>query len=180
MKIDELFGKLKKGFAPHSLELDDWGCLRYIIMDDERIGVVSVHHNLQTKLPKIYYNEDKMRKSAYAKDIGKQMFTLIKNHIQKEHERKTTETEKKLKIKNFQTACEERLEQLRNDGRIDYDVLKKSKSTESVYVYNGKKRILRISTHQSYLKDCIEKSIIIKPDKVGEIDIFIGDECKAQ
>jgi hypothetical protein len=75
--------------------------------------------------------------------------------------------EKTKAIKEFQSVCIQHLEQLQDEGQIMYDRIKKSKSTESIYLYKDKKRILRISSHPGSLKkpNC-NNSIIIKSEDV--------------
>jgi hypothetical protein len=173
-----VFNKLKREFAPHSLVLDDWERLQFITLDNKRIGVISAQFSnkwAEFGLPVIYYEKHKMRRSKYEKYISKRIAFLIRDHIQmkKEEARKLAERKKAEEKAKFQNDCAEHLEQLQSDGIIDYDKLKNSKSTESVYAYKGKKRILRISTHPSYIKN-LENSIIIKPDEIEKIDIIIG------
>jgi hypothetical protein len=172
VEITEILDKIKRGFAPHNLELDDWGSLQYIIVDGERIGIISEVYKGKTKLPKIHYEADRLPNTAYNKNISTQIFNLIKDYlkVKKANNKKLTDAKKMKMIKLFQNSCLTRLEQLKNDGKIDYDKLKNSKSTESVYLYKGKRRILRISTHPSYLKSCNDNSIIITQGEIDNIE----------
>jgi hypothetical protein len=174
-EIDEAFEKVSRGFLPHKLELDNWGLLQYIIFDGERIGVICERYNEKASLPKVYVERHKMHRPAYAKGISTQIFTLVKNHIQKtrDEQKKLAETTKEQAMRQFQTVCEERVAQLQNDGKIEYDRIKRSKSTESIYLYRDKKRILRISTHPSYTKINYGDSIIIKPEEVEKLEEFL-------
>lgn len=169
MEVSAVFEKVSRGFAPHTLELDDWGGVKHIKFNGQHIGIICETVAPKTPLPKILVETQKMHRAAYAKGVGKQIFTLIQHYIQwmHEEEKRLAEIEKMKSKQEFQTSCIEHIENLYNDGQIDYDRIKRSKSTESVYIYKGKKRILRISTHSSPLKNCnYENSIIIKPEEV--------------
>jgi hypothetical protein len=186
MDIKAVFDKVKLGFAPHILELEDWKNTQYIILDGEVIGILTEKYKdngyisenkgkaVSSNIQRIYY-EPKKKSTAYERKIGKNIFDLAVKHISKEREKKKKQEEKK-RLKEMQVFRHEvikKMEELRNEGIVNYDRIIESKSTASVYLYKGKKRILRISTHPSYLKNCKDISLIIPKEETDRIDINI-------
>jgi hypothetical protein len=175
MEIAEVFDNVRRGFTSHTLALDDWGIFQFILLDNEQVGIISEKEKpVGGRLPKVYYDSKRMNSVSYARAIGRQMFNLIVESIGTKRtekkileEMKAAEQKQKIRLKFI-----DKVEELRGEGEIDFDRIIESKSTESVYFYKGRKRVLRISTHPSYLKSC-KNSLIVKPEEIDNIRIDI-------
>jgi hypothetical protein len=177
MNIVEAFDKWKSAFPAHNVILDHWGGVYYIIVDGEPAGILCGENiHVGEGLPKITFDREEINKNAYSKEIFDKVFVLVRKYIhdtKRERQARDKKYIEEIRIP-FQENCRVKLEQLKQDGKIEYDELKFSRGTESVYAYNKEKKcVLRVSTHISHLKNANMNSVIIKPEDIEHIENFL-------